>query len=129
MATQIDDYDEIVRVLGLYTEGASKGDAALLKEGFHEDARMFGDIAGWRYDMPIADFINAAVDKPGDTGNYRSRVLSVNQVGDAASAVVAEDGYWGEVSFIDFMTLNRINGTWKIVNKTFVHTGGEPPAA
>jgi len=126
---QIDDYNEIVRVLGLYMEGASKGDLGSLKEAFHDDASMYGHIEGWRYDMPITQFFDVAVAKPGDTGSYRGRVLSVNQVGDAASAVVAEDGYWGSVSFIDFMTLIRLDGVWKIVNKTFVHTGGEPPAA
>jgi len=32
------------------------------------------------------------------------------------------------VSFIDFVSLCRINSTWKIVNKTFAHVGSEPPA-
>jgi hypothetical protein len=34
----------------------------------------------------------------------------------------------GNVSFVDFMSLARIDGAWKIVNKTFAHTGGEPPS-
>jgi hypothetical protein len=41
--------------------------------------------------------------------------------------VVAEEGYWGTVSFIDYFQLARIDGDWKIVSKLFVHTGGEPP--
>jgi hypothetical protein len=127
MAEQIDDHDEIVRVLELCMEGEAKGDAGRLREAFHEDARMFGEVAGTRYDMPIAEFVDVAVSEPADTGSYRGRVLSVHQVGDAANAVVAEDGYWGSLSFIDFFTLNRIGGAWKIVNKTFAHTGGEPP--
>lgn len=49
------DYDEIVRVCGVYMEGASKGDVGKLKEAFHEDARMFGQIDNLRYDMPITD--------------------------------------------------------------------------
>jgi hypothetical protein len=128
-AEQINEYDEIVRVLGLCMEGEAKGDAGLLKEAFHEDARMYGQVAGTRYDMPITDFFGLAESEPADTGSYRGRVLSVHQVGDAANAVVAEEGYWGTLSFIDFFTLNRISGTWKIVNKTFAHTGGEPPEA
>lgn len=127
MAEHIDDYDEIVRVLGLCLEGEAKGDAGRLKEAFHEDARMYGEVAGERYDMPIKEFIELAVSEPADTGSHRGRVLSVHQAGDAANAVVAEDGYWGSLSFIDFFTLNRIGGAWKIVNKTFAHTGGEPP--
>jgi hypothetical protein len=48
-------------------------------------------------------------------------------VGDAALAVLEEEGCWGSVSMTDF-TLARIDGGWMIVNKTFAHTGGEPPA-
>lgn len=125
MLGQIDDYDEIVRVLGLCTEGEAKGDVAKLEEAFHEDARMFGAVAGTRYDMPISEFAAFAESEPADTASYR--VVSVNQVGDAAGAVVAEDGYWGSLSFVDFFTLNRIDGAWKIVNNTLVHTAGDPP--
>ena len=51
----------------------------------------------------------------------------MQQTGDAAVAVVAEEGYWGSVSFIDYFLLARIEGVWKIVCKLFAHTGGEPP--
>lgn len=130
MPEQIDDYDEIVRVVGLYMTGASKGDVGALKEAFDDDARMYGEAGGHRYDMPITQFIEMASSAPGDVdGSYRGRVVSVQQVGDAATAVVAEDGYWGTASFVDFFALNRIDGTWKIVNKTFAHTGGEMPAS
>ncbi len=62
-----------------------------------------------------------------DTGNYQSLIVSITQVGDAATATVAEEGYWGTVSFVDFFSLCRFSGT-KIVNKTFAHVGGEPPS-
>ena len=111
MGEPIDDYDAIVRVCGLYMEGASKGDVGKLKEAFHADARMFGQIDTLRYDMPITDYFDLAAAKPADTGAYRGRVLSVQQVGSAATAIVAEDKYWGTISFIDFLSLARIDGT------------------
>src|ERR671931_636387 len=123
----VGDYDAICRVAQLCTEGEAKGDVAKLREAFHADARMFGSIAGTRYDVPIAELFALAESAPADTGNYRSRVLSVQQTGDAAVAVVAEEGYWGSVSFIDYLLLARIDGAWKIVCKLFAHTGGEPP--
>ena len=43
-------------------------------------------------------------------------------------AEVAEDGFWGRVSCVDFFNRAKIDGKWWIVNKTFAHTGGEPPA-
>ena len=123
----VDDYDAIHRVLQLCTEGEAKGDVAKLREAFHADARMFGSLAGDRFDVPIEELFKLAESEPADTGNYRSRVLSVQQTDDAAVAVVAEEGYWGTVSFIDYFLLGRIEGDWKIVCKLFAHTGGEPP--
>ena len=126
-ASVVDDFDAISRVLQKCTEGEAKGDVAKLKEAFHEDARMFGSLAGERYDVPIAELFALAESEPADTGNYRSRILSVQQTGDAAVGVVAEEGYCGSVSFIDYFLLARIEGDWKIVCKLFAHTDGEPP--
>jgi Putative lumazine-binding len=127
VANVVDDYDAITRVAQLCTEGEAEGNLAKLQEAFHEDARMFGSLAGERFDVPIEELFKLAESEPADTGNYRSRVLSVQQTGDAAVAVVAEEGYWGAVSFIDYFLLARIEGVWKIVCKLFTHTGGEPP--
>ena len=127
VADVVSDYDAICRVLQLCTEGEAKGDVAKLQEAFHADARMFGSLAGERFDVPIAELFALAESEPADTGNYRSRVLSVQQTGDAAVGVVAEEGYWGTVSFIDYFLLARMEGVWKIVCKLFDHTGGEPP--
>jgi hypothetical protein len=126
-ADVVSDYDAICRVLQLCTEGEAKGDVAKLREAFHADARMFGSIAGTRYDVPIEELFELAESEPADTGNYRSRILSVHQTGDAAVAVVAEEGYWGSISFIDYFQLARIDGDWRIVCKLFTHTAGEPP--
>jgi hypothetical protein len=41
--------------------------------------------------------------------------------------MVAEDGCWGSAAFVDFFTVTRIGGAWKITNKTFAHSGGEIP--
>ena len=123
----VSDYDAISRVLELCTEGEAKGDVSKLKEAFHTDAHMFGSLAGERFDVPIEELFKLAESDPADTGNYRSRVLSVQQTGDAALGVVAEENYWGTVSFIDYFLLARIEGSCKIVCKLFAHTGGEPP--
>ena len=67
--------------------------------------------------------------KPMDVdGSYEASVTAVDQVDDAAVARLEESGCWGNVSFVDFFLLARIDGSWKIVSKSFAHTGGEPPA-
>jgi hypothetical protein len=127
-ADAVRDYDEVRRVVQLFLDGEAKGDVAKLEEASHPDARMFGSVGGARYDMPIAEFIKLAADEPGDTGHHRARIVSVDQTGDAAVAVVVEEGYWGALSFVDYLQLTRIGGSWKVVSKLFAHTGGEMPA-
>jgi Putative lumazine-binding len=124
----VDDYDAIRDVVQLCLDGEANGDVTKLQRAFHPDARMFGSLAGTRYDMPIQGFFDMTAESPADTGNYQSRILSIHHVGDAATATVAEEGYRGTVSFVDFFSLCRIDGTWKIVNKTYAHVGGEAPA-
>ena len=129
MATTAQETDQITRAVDLYVEGCREGDADKLREAFHPDARMWGSMLGQRYDVPIGDMIAMVDGKPVDVdGSYQARVTSVEQTDDVASVVLAEEGFWGTVSFVDHFDLVRIEGTWRIVNKTFVHVGGEPPA-
>jgi hypothetical protein len=127
-ASAVEDFDAITQVLSTLLEGESGGDVAKLKAVFHPDARMFGQVEGQRCDMPISEYFAYAAKAPANLeGNYQARVLSVQQTGDAATALVVEENCWGSVSFIDHFALSRIAGTWKVVNKTFVHTGGKMP--
>jgi putative lumazine-binding protein len=119
---------EITRAVGLYVEGMRDGDGAKLREAFHPQAWMFGSLGGQRFDEPIEALIGLVDGKPVDVdGTFRATVVSVEQVEDAAFAVLEEENCWGTVAFTDFFTLARIDGTWTIVSKTFAHTGGEPP--
>ncbi len=129
MAEAISDYDQIIGVVQLYVDGMRRGDAGPLKEAFHPEARMFGSLGGTRYDVPITGLFELVDSGPADVGgSYQARVVSVEQVGDVAVATLVEEGTWGAVCFVDFFSLARVDGTWKIVNKTFSHTGGEPPS-
>ena len=120
------DFDEIERVIQLYIDGAN-GDVAKLEEAFHPDARMFGHIGPMDTYVPIGDFFKIVADNPGMAGpNYKAKITSINAVGDAAVAVLVEEDYMG-CDFVDFFSLARVDGRWQIVNKTYAHTGGEPP--
>lgn len=131
MIEDIKTYDAIAKVIDIYIEGAKEGDVGLLREAFHPEARLFGAMKdGTRYDLDMKKFFKDSAEMPlnGHGGHYRARLLSVQQFGPSAVAVLVEDGCWGAVSFIDSFSLNQIDGAWKIVNKTFTHTRGAPPA-
>ena len=122
------EYDEIARVVQLYVDGMGRGDVDKLTEALHPDARMFGLESGERFEnVPIAEFIHFASTTPADTGDFQGRIASVTQVGSAAVALVVVDGAYGDVSYADFLSLLKVQGAWKIVNKTYVSTGGDFP--
>ena len=128
MPTTAPETDQITHAVDLYVEGCREGDASKLREAFHPQARMWGSMLGQRYDEPITEMIAMVDGQPVDVeGSYQARVTSVEQTDDVAAVVLVEEGFWGTVSFVDYFDLARIDGAWKIVNKTFAHTGGEPP--
>lgn len=125
--TVIDDTDAIAQTIQLYIDGSRDGDVGKLRQAFVPEARMWGIFNGQRVDVPIQQFFDLAAGQPANSaGNYRARIVSVDQAQEVATVCLAEDGYWGKVSFIDYLALAKIDGAWKIVNKTFAHTGGKP---
>ncbi len=126
--SMIDDYDEIERTVLLYVDGTTKNKEGLelVKQAFHPDARLFGSMLSepnkdWNIDMPTF-FADLAKEPLNDKGSYRARVVSIQQFGPAAVVVLAEDGCWGNVSFVDILSLWKQENVWKIVNKTFAQT-------
>jgi len=127
-ASSIETLDAITGVLELYIDGVAHGDAAKLTDAFHPDAQMYGAVGDHRLDMPIADFCKYMAEHPADVdGTFRARVTSIAHAGDAASASVTEENHLGTLTFVDFFTLCRSDGRWRIANKTFAHTAGEIP--
>ena len=123
-----DERAAIEAVVQAYIDGSRSGDADKLRGAFHPNAQMYGNLGGQRLDLPIEEFFKVASEQPADVdGTYEARITSIVQVDDAATAAIEETGFWGTLSFTDFFALARIDGEWKIVNKTFAHTAGEPP--
>jgi hypothetical protein len=124
----LDDYEEITRLVNLYIEGAN-GDVAKLEEAFHPSAWMFGHIGPIETNIPITDFFKMVASNPNVAGpDYRTTISSITATGDAGTATLVEHDFMG-CDFVDYFTFARIEGRWWIVNKTYAHTGGAPPAA
>ena len=129
MATTVEAAERtaIETAVQLYIDGASTGDMDKLRQAFNEGAWMYGSLGGQRVDVPITEMFAMVAERPLGSDAYDSRITSVEQIGDAAVVRLEEDGCWGTVSFVDWFALAKIDGTWKIVNKLFAHTGGEMP--
>jgi hypothetical protein len=122
MTARTDDYDEIVRVVKLYIDGFNENDISKFKEAFDDNAWIFFiDADGALHKNLILESFKrwAAPPSLGVVG----RIISVTQVGDAAAVQLSWDVASDESkSFIDFHNLLRINGVWKITNKTATHS-------
>src|ERR671911_733149 len=87
----------IREVVEAYIDGSRSGDADQLRRAFHPDARMYGSIAGQRFDLPIEEFFALASRQPADVdGTYEARIVSTEQVGDAATAAIEETRLLGD---------------------------------
>jgi hypothetical protein len=120
MTARTDDYDQIVRVVKLYIDGFNDNDISKFKEAFHEDAWIFFiDAKGTLHKNLISESFEKWATPP--SRGVVGRFISVTQVGDAAAVQLSfdSDKSWG---WIDFHNLLRINGVWKITNKTATHS-------
>lgn len=122
----MDDLDEVRALVQLYVDGAN-GDVDKLRQAFHPMATMMGHIGPMETNVPIEEFIGLVAAHPGAAGpNYRTCIRSIDLTGDAGVAVLVETDYMG-CDFVDYFNVARIDGRWQITNKTYAHTGGEPP--
>jgi putative lumazine-binding protein len=126
-ATTTDERTAIEAAIQLYIDGSSTGDVDKLREAFAEGVSMYGSLAGERVDIPVTELFKIVAETPLGSDVYEARITAVEQIGDAATVRLEEDGCWGTVSFVDWFALAKLDGEWKIVNKLFAHTGGEMP--
>lgn len=112
-----DDKEGITTALNYYMEGAMNRDFNTLKEAFHEKAIMTiaNEKEGTFKQVNAREFFSKM--KPGEPLKRKNEIVSIDIAGQTAFArLKIEDD---EKIFHDFMTLQKLNGRWYIVNKSF----------
>ncbi len=104
-----------------YIKAHATGDPAYARKAFHTEGNMIWIKEG-AYSVESFDhFITRAfIGKPAADEAERKkgrRIESIDVTGNAAVARIVLD--YPTVKFVDYMTLLKINGEWKIVNKSF----------
>jgi hypothetical protein len=123
------DDEAIATVLSLYIEGVASGDAAKLKQAFHEHARTYGSVNGTRYDISVPEMIALEERAPRNRdGRYSAHIMSIGQAGDIATATIEEDCCWGTASFTSFLSLVKFDDRWQIAARVFAHVSGAVPS-
>jgi hypothetical protein len=101
-----------------YFKAQATGVGDHLKGTFVDEGRMMWVQDGQLRVRTSADFIGGFTGKPAaDEAQRKRRVLMTDATGDVGVAKVELD--FPDVRFIDYFTLARIGGAWKIINKTY----------
>jgi hypothetical protein len=110
---------EAVRVpLENYIKGHSTGDGEYMKKAFHTEGNLIFIRDGKITSRSFADYIAGFTGKPAaDEAQRKRSIEGIDVVGNAASAKIVLD--YPTAKLTDYMSLLKINGEWKIVNKIF----------
>src|SRR5262245_65998898 len=89
-----------------------------MRKAFHTDPSFFSYLDGKLNQMTSAEFAGRFTGKPAADEAQRKRwIESVKLTGNAGVGVIVLD--YPTVKFTDYMSLLKVDGEWKIINKTF----------
>lgn len=110
---------ELVKIpLENYLKGHATGNPEFMKKAFHTEGKLIFIREGKYSTRTFEEYIGGMSGKPADDEAKRKRwIESVDIAGNAAVGKIILDYPNGK--FVDYMTLLKIDGEWKIVNKSF----------
>ena len=107
-----------VAIADHYFKAQATGSGEPLKGMFVEEGRMMWVQDGQLRVRTSADYIAGFQGKPpADEAQRKRRVLLTDVSGDVAIAKVELD--FPDMRFIDYFTLAKLGGEWKIIHKSF----------
>jgi len=109
-----------------YLQAQATGNGDFIRNAFHADARIMAFRDGKMTNLSVEEFAGRFNGKAAEDEAKRKRTIESLEIsGNAAIAKVVLD--YPTVKFTDFMSLLKINGEWKIVNKSFYAEVKEQP--
>jgi hypothetical protein len=110
--------EAVRRVAGYYLQGHATGDPEPFRKAFHPEAKLSWIKDGKLAQRTSADYIAGASGKPADDEAQRKRrIVSVDLAGTAAVVKVELD--YPQARLVDYLSMLKVDGEWKIVHKTF----------
>jgi len=117
---------ELVKVpLNNYLQGHITGNPEFILKAFYKDARIMAFRGDKISNLSVEEFSGFFKGKVADDESQRKRKIeSIDISGNAAIAKITLD--YPTIKFTDYMTLLKIDGEWKIVNKSFYAEPKQP---
>ena len=111
------DIEAITSVIQAYAEGGRKGDAAIMKPAFRDDATIHGEMDGNLLAGPIHILFDWVAESP-PAPDLEAKIVNIDLANTVATARV-EVVDWLGYRFTDQFTLLKENGAWTITSKVF----------
>ena len=121
MQTSRDERNAAAEVAKIVFEGIAKGDSALCRDCYLEDAVLVGETNGklnLRHYAQIFEQMDAT--RPEAGFNYRTDVVAMDE--NIAMVRVQENNYNGNYYTV-YLTEIKLNGRWKIASFVYNHDG------
>jgi hypothetical protein len=122
MATPADEVAAVREVLERYTSAVYQADVGTLRSLFQPGACMNGYLGDeLLMGTPEPFFADIEVHPAmADTNTvFRGEISDIRVMGRAATATLEETGFFGSMHFVNYFHLLKIDGSWKLVAKTF----------
>ena len=116
-STNLSEYEAIAKTVQPYINGAKSGRGANMQPAFHQDATIFGYADGDLFAGPIQKLFDY-VDHDAPATGLQARFVSIDII-DTIAAVRLELDNWNGHRYTDLLTLLKVGGAWKIMNKVF----------
>lgn len=101
-----------------YIKAQATGSGDFIRQAFQKDARIMAFRDGKMVNLSVEEFAARFTGKAADDETKRKRSYEIIEIaGNAAIAKVTLD--YPTVKYTDYMSLLKIDGEWRIINKTF----------
>lgn len=122
-AVPTSEYNAVIATANQYVEGLRVGSAEVVAQAFHKDAVMYGFTNGELLGGPIGNLFDF-VQKNGSAPEITTRldILAITPTTAVVRVDMEKDAIGADYN--DYLTLIKIDGTWKVITKVYHHFEG-----
>ena len=121
------ELEAIAHVVQAYFDAVHLSDPSRIEQAFHPEAQLVGHVEDAAYFKRRDEYMDVLRQRPAPAAAgvpFRMEIRSIDRFGQAA--VVRTLTPIGDLNYVDFLSLQKADGRWRIVHKLFSH---EPRAA
>ncbi len=113
--------NDIKATLAVYFDGIYESSEDKLRSAFHPDAHIYSVIDGTLADFPLGTFVDRVTSRVSCSSQGAPRtdkIVSIDFSGPNSALAKVELSIPG-TDFVDFLSLMKIDGRWRIIAKTY----------